>query len=164
MTLLKNGKIEKDSYVDCSGKEDVATAGQIIISYKQWVAYRDLLSKKNDRLGIKLLSHEKPDLIATDLEYFSLIALEFPSFADGRAYSYARLLRDHYGYSGELRAVGDVLLEQLHFMQRVGFDAFEVENDDALEAWKTALSDLSVWYQTTGDGRSSVMQLRHKID
>ena len=142
----------------------VITVGQIIISYKQWVAYRDLLSKKNDSLGIKLLSHEKPDLIATDLEYFSLIALEFPSFADGRAYSYARLLRDHYGYSGELRAVGDVLLEQLHFMQRVGFDAFEVENGDALEAWKTALSDLSVWYQTTGDGRSSVMQLRHKID
>jgi uncharacterized protein (DUF934 family) len=93
-----------------------------------------------------------------------MIALEFPAFRDGRAYSYARLLRDRYGYTGELRAVGDVLLEQLHFMHRVGFDAFLIKDNDAIEAWQTALADISVWYQPTGDGRPSVIELRHRND
>ena len=58
---------------------------------------------------------------------FALIALEFPKFRDGRAYSYARLLRERYGFKGELRAVGDVLMEQLFFMLRTGFDAFDIQ-------------------------------------
>ena len=101
-------------------------------------------------------------MIANELDQFAMIALEFPVFGDGRAYSYARLLRDRYHYTGELRAVGDVLLEQLHFMHRVGFDAFQVADDDAVSAWETALADLGVWYQPTGDGRASVIQLRHR--
>ena len=91
-----------------------------------------------------------------------MIALDFPAFTDGRAYSYARLLRDRYGYQGEIRAVGDVLLEQLFFMHRVGFNAFSIIDDDAAEAWEVAAADISVWYQPTSDGRPSVLELRHR--
>jgi uncharacterized protein (DUF934 family) len=164
MALLKNGKLAKDSFADCSGADEISASGSVIVSLEQWREYRDSLINRADGIGIKLASDEKPELIAEGLEHFSLIALEFPAFADGRAYSYARLLRDRYGYKGELRAVGDVLLEQLHFMHRVGFDAFLVENDDAVAAWETALADLSVWYQPTGDGRASVIELRHADD
>ena len=89
-----------------------------------------------------------------------VVALEFPKFRDGRAYSYARLLRERYGFKGELRAVGEVLLEQLFFMLRTGFDAFEIESADPLEDYRTALADFSVWYQPTADGRPTAMQLR----
>jgi len=70
-------------------------------------------------------------------------------------------LRERFGFDGELRAVGNVLLEQLHFMHRVGFNAFVVESDDAAREWEIAASDISVWYQPTADGRKPVMQLRH---
>ena len=97
-----------------------------------------------------------------DLDQFTVIALEFPAFRDGRAYSYARLLRDRYGYTAELRAVGDVLLEQLHFMQRVGFDAFQIDSDNPLDDYRTAINEFSAWYQPSGDDRKTVVDLRHR--
>ena len=95
-------------------------------------------------------------------QYFAVIALDFPAFGDGRAYSSARLLRDRYSYRGELRAVGDVLLEQLHFMNRVGFDAFAIKSDDAVRDWEIAAADIRV----SGTSRPAMAgsrpaQLRH---
>ena len=85
-----------------------------------------------------------------------------PVFRDGRAYSYARILREAYGYEGELRAVGEVLLEQLHFMIRVGFDAFELQGDDPERAWQIAAEEFSAWYQPGADERPTAMQLRRQ--
>jgi uncharacterized protein (DUF934 family) len=164
MALLKNGELADDIYTDVRELEDIPPSGAILISLRQWDSQRDALLARHESIGIALKSDEKPELIAADLEQFDTIALEFPAFGDGRAYSYARLLRDRYGYAGELRAIGDVLLEQLHFMHRVGFDAFLIDSDDAISAWKTALADLSVWYQPTGDGRASAVELRHDSD
>jgi len=161
MALLKNGKVADDIYTDISAGEEIPASGAVIISLAQWQENRDALADRDDPLGIILRSDEKPDAIADDLGHFALIALDFPAFGDGRAYSTARVLRDRYGYAGELRAVGDVLLEQLHFMNRVGFDAYSVSSDDAVRDWEIAAADISVWYQPTGDGRTSVLQLRH---
>ena len=106
-------------------------------------------------------SDQSPELIADDLDKLALVALEFPACRDGRAYSYARILRERYGFTGEVRAVGDVLMEQLHFMLRTGFDAFEIEAEDPLGQYRQALRDFSVWYQPTGDGRPTAVQRRH---
>jgi uncharacterized protein (DUF934 family) len=168
MALLKNGSIAADTFTDVSGKEELemelAGSGALIVSLDQWQEHRDELSSRDEPLGIILRSDEKPDTIAADLDQFTVVALDFPAFGDGRAYSTARLLRDRFGYTGELRAVGDVLLEQLHFMNRVGFDAFLIKSDDAVGDWEVAAADISVWYQPTGDGRTSVLQLRHGRD
>jgi len=161
MALLKDGKVTADTYTDVSGQDTVPANGAIIVSLEQWRENKDTLSARSDALGIVLRSNEKPELITDELQRFSVIALDFPAFGDGRAYSYARLLRDRYGYTGELRAVGDVLLEQLHFMHRVGFNAFQLESADAAKQWEVAAGDISVWYQPTGDGRDAVIQLRH---
>jgi uncharacterized protein (DUF934 family) len=161
MALLKNGQIAKDIYTDVSAAETLPDKGALLVSLEQWQQHREDLKNRGEPLGILLKSDQKPELITDDLASFDLIALEFPAFGDGRAYSYARLLRDRHGYAGELRAVGDVLLEQLHFMHRVGFDAFQIDCEDAVTAWETAAADISVWYQPTGDGRQSVLQLRH---
>jgi uncharacterized protein (DUF934 family) len=162
MALLKNSSVIEDTYTDVSNAELIPDSGAIIISLAQWQEHQETLIQRADPLGIVLRSDEKPELIADKLQHFSVVALDFPAFGDGRAYSSARLLRDRYGYTGELRATGDVLLEQLHFMNRVGFDAFAINSADAVHEWEIAATDISVWYQPASDGRSSVLQLRHK--
>lgn len=161
MPLLKDGKTSEDIYTDVSSAEALPASGAIIVSVEQWQSQRDALIARTEPLGIVLRSDEKPELISADLAHFDLIALEFPAFRDGRAYSYARLLRERYDYTGELRAVGDVLCEQLHFMHRVGFNSFAVPSDDAMEEWEVVAADMTVWYQPTEDGRATAIQHRH---
>jgi uncharacterized protein (DUF934 family) len=163
MSLIKAGKLVTDPFVDASAAESIPPSGAVIVSLEQWQQERDALLARGTPLGIRLHSDQSPELIADDVQKLALIALEFPKFRDGRAYSYARLLRERYGFKGELRAVGDVLLEQLFFMLRVGFDAFDLQQSpDPVAAFQTAISDFSVWYQPTADGRKTAMQLRHR--
>jgi uncharacterized protein (DUF934 family) len=161
MALIKNGELVASSFVDVSSAEAIPSTGPVIVSLDQWQKQREALLARGTPLGIRLHSDQPPELIASDLPHFAVIALEFPKFRDGRAYSYARLLRERYGYKGELRAVGDVLLEQLFFMLRTGFDAFELASQDPIGDYRTALADFSVWYQPTADGRPTALQLRH---
>ncbi len=124
-------------------------------------APRRRCSKRGTPLGIRLHSDQSPELIAADVPQFAVVALEFPKFRDGRAYSYARLLRERYGFKGELRAVGDVLLEQLFFMLRTGFDAFEIrERRSARGLPHGARRFLACGTSRRRDGRPTAMQLR----
>ena len=161
MALVRNGQLSSDRFVDVTGAQAIPASGSIIVSLEQWLANVATLISRHDPLGIRLRSDQHPQIVARDLDHFAVIALEFPVFRDGRAYSYARLLRERWDFKGELRAVGDVLLEQLHFMQRVGFNAFELRSDDALRDWRTASGEFTTWYQATGDGRAPARALRH---
>lgn len=160
MALLRDGELVSDEWHDISGDPAGAELpeGPVLVSLEQWQARRGELAGR--RLGLRLRSDQHPAQVAAELGQFSLVALEFPRFRDGRAYTYARLLRERHGYTGELRAVGDVLLEQLHYMQRCGFNAFEIDSTDALRDWQAAAADHSVWYQATGDGRLPARLLR----
>lgn len=161
MGLVRNGKLVGDQYTDVSGLEEIPDHGAVLVSLEQWQDHWESLIKRKEPIGLRLRSDQHPEIIADDLEQLSLIALEFPSFRDGRAYSYARLLRERYGFEGELRAIGDVLLDQLAYMQRCGFDAFEISHADPLATYHKALTDFSVWYQPATDQRRSAVQLRH---
>jgi uncharacterized protein (DUF934 family) len=162
MALIKDGKLVADTFADAATAAAIPPTGAVIVNFEQWQAERAALLARGAPLGIRLHSDQSPDLIAADVAHFAVVALEFPKFRDGRAYSYARLLRERYGFKGELRAVGDVLLEQLFFMIRVGFDAFVLDSPEPLRDYQTALADFSVWYQPTGDGRPTAIQLRHR--
>jgi len=124
--------------------------GPTIVPLSVWQAQRAALSKRA-QIGVWLASDERPQTLRGDVDKLSLIAVEFPVFTDGRGYSIAFTLRAHYGYRGELRAFGDVLRDQLFYMQRVGFNAFAVRADrDAQDALK-GLSDFSESYQQSWD-------------
>lgn len=125
--------------------------GDIIVPFRYWQEHRDTLVKRNSRLGVKLAPDEGPELIQDDLDHFDVIALHFPTFRDGRHYSHARLLRERYGYTGELRATGDVLRDQVFFMHRCGFDAFEPNPDHDIEDVLAGFDDFSVTYQPAAD-------------
>ena len=110
----------------------------------------DLL-ERSGRTGVLLEPNDDPAALAGILERLALVAVRFPKFSDGRGYSSARLLRERYGFRGELRAVGDVLRDQVLFMKRCGFDAFTLREDqDATEAL-AALGELGEQYQASYD-------------
>ena len=162
MALIKHGELVEDPFAAVADDAELPAAGAVLVSLARWQSDRAALLSRGFQLGIRLKSDESPELIADDLESIALVALEFPQFRDGRAYSYARMLRERYGFDGEVRAVGDVLLEQLHFMVRTGFDAFELAGEDPVGQFKTAMADFSIWYQPTDDGRLTAIQRRHQ--
>lgn len=160
MALIKGGKLVDDAFTRVGDDDPIPPAGAILVTLVRWQDVRETLLDRSDPVGVQLKSDESPDSIAADLGRLSLVALEFPVFRDGRAYSYARMLRERFGFEGEVRAVGDVLMEQLHFMLRTGFDAFELEAEDPLRQYEIAMQDFSVWYQPAADGRPTAVQLR----
>jgi len=124
--------------------------GRVIVPLKVWQAQRERLQARAE-LGVWLDSAERAEALADDLKRFAVIAVNFPKFADGRGYTLAYRLRVRLGYRGELRAIGDVLRDQLFYMQRVGFDAFETRADKDIHEAVKGLSDFSVCYQTSSD-------------
>ena len=124
-TIWQNGSFREDTW--SAAVDDVALPSTpVIVSKKRWLAERSALAGRNQALGLSLEPGESLDEIAGDLAQFSVIALNFPKFSDGRAFSTATLLREKHGFAGELRAVGNVLSDQIPLMRRVGFDTFEV--------------------------------------
>jgi uncharacterized protein (DUF934 family) len=153
-TLIKEQRIVADSWRLLErGAEgelpEVPAQGDVIVPLGLWLSRREDFLAYPGRLGVWLDANEDPEAIAGDLHRFALVAVNFHKFADGRGYSIARLLRERYGYEGELRAIGDVLHDHLHFMKQCGFDAFLLRDDqDAREAL-SALDTFSEGYQTS---------------
>lgn len=162
MPLLKGGRLADDPWISVGDGEPLPPSGAIIVTLPRWQGERETLIARGEDLGVRLAAADKPAAIAADLPRLALIALEFLTFRDGRAYSSARLLRERFGFKGELRAVGNVLRDQLLFMHRCGFDAFEIKDGAAVEAWERAMGEITVFYQPTADGRASVIQLRQR--
>ena len=160
MALIKDNALRPDPWVSVADEAELPESDPAIVSFERWGRDRALLARRNRPLGLRLRSDQPPEGVADDLAAFDLIALEFPKFTDGRAYSYARLLRERYGFEGELRAVGNVLRDQLFFMRRCGFDAFEVADDVDLGAWLEALGEIDVVYQPAADDRRPFTALR----
>ncbi|WP_137885630.1 DUF934 domain-containing protein [Pseudomonas sp. 2FE] len=131
--------------------EGLSNCDDLLVPLTLWHDHSHALKARDGGLGVWLDSDEEVEEIADDLAHFQVVALNFPAFTDGRHFSSARLLRERYGYKGEVRAIGDVLRDQLFFMRRCGFDAFAVRPDrdpyDALEG----LKDFSEFYQTAAD-------------
>ena len=116
-----------------------------------WLARKDEILARRIPFGIWLESNEGPETLAADLEHFPVIGVNFPKFTDGRGYSTARLLRERFGYEGELRAVGDVLADQIPLMRRCGFSAFVVVHEPTRKALRDgALAEVSIFYQPVG--------------
>ncbi len=151
--FIKDRKPAEDNWTPFTGLEDPDTlpTGDIYVPFKEWLEKRDELLKRNSKLGVILENTDDIGALAEDLERLDLIVLQFPKMADGRAYSQARLLRERYDYKGEVRAVGDVLRDQVFYMQRCGFNAFEMREDQNLESTLKAFDEMTVTYQPSTD-------------
>jgi uncharacterized protein (DUF934 family) len=165
MPLVKNGKISGDPFVHVADDAPIPGDGAILISAARFLEDPEALSRRVGKTGVIWPNNRDVDDLVPYLDRLAVVALVFPSFRDGRAYSQARLLRERHLYRGELRATGQVLRDQFVFMLRAGFDAFEVKKDSDAEAFAATAKRYSVFYQPTGDGRITAlhrrMQQRH---
>jgi uncharacterized protein (DUF934 family) len=161
MRYIKHGKIAEDPWVYVEGDEPVPADVPAIAS-PDWlfVASHEALANRTAPLGVAWPNDKPESELVPYLDRLSLIALEFPVFRDGRAYTQARLLRERYGFKGEIRATGDVLRDQFLFMARAGFDAFEVKKVQDAENFEKALRDFSLAYQLVAANKAPLYRLR----
>lgn len=146
-TLIKHQKLAADDWKLIQEGDAFPASGDVIVPLSLWLAKRDALLARIGRTGVWLKPDDEPSALATDFAVLPLIAVHFPAFTDGRGYSTARLLRERYGYGGELRAIGDVLRDNVFYLSRVGFDAIALrEGEDAKEAL-SAFKDFTEAYQ-----------------
>jgi len=138
-------------------------AGKVIVPLKVWQARRDTLLARTGQLGLWFASDELAQSVKDDLDRFAVIAVDFPKFTDGRGYSIAYNLRKRFGYKGELRAIGDVLRDQLFQMARCGFDAYATRQDRSIDDALKGLTVFSETYQAAVDEPLPLFR-RHQRD
>ncbi|RBP03561.1 uncharacterized protein (DUF934 family) [Roseiarcus fermentans] len=134
MALWRLGGFADDGFARLADADALPSDGAVIVSLGRWLSERETLTARPAPVGVAVEAGADAQAHLADLAGRPLIALAFAKFADGRAFSYARLLRDRHGFRGELRATGDVLIDEIPLMLRCGFDAFEVENGPTLAA------------------------------
>jgi uncharacterized protein (DUF934 family) len=160
MRVVKDQKIIDDNWQIVADEAPVPE-GDIIVSLKRFQTEREaLLSRPGSKLGVCINGGDKLSDLEGELKHIGLIALDFQKLGDGRCFSHARLLRERYGYRGELRAVGYVIRDLLFFMRRCGIDSFQLREDKDLEDVLKALSEFTVKYQPAADGAPPIYHLR----
>ena len=165
MRLVRAGRIVADQYVRVLDDAPIPDRVPVIVPAARFLADAEEILRREAPTGVLWPNHRRIAELAPHLDRLALVALEFPNFKDGRAYSQARVLREQLGFHGEMRATGNVLRDQFLFLLRAGFDAFEVKKQSDAEAFALTVKRYSVFYQPTGDGRLTAlhrrMQLRH---
>ena len=162
MPLVENGRIVEDRYLRVDDDAPLPERVPVIVSAKRFFADADVLTRRDGSLGVLWPNDRRVAELQPWLGHLALIALNFPKFRDGRAYSQARLLREQYGFGGTLRATGDVLRDQFMFLVRAGFDSFEVKKPADARAFAESVARYSVFYQPTADGRVPALRRRVK--
>ena len=151
----------EDAFVFVADEDAIPESGDVILSLARFEVEGDtLLASNSRRVGVRIEPDQEVEVLAYDLPRIAVVALAFPKYRDGRAYTSARLLRDRFGYQGQIRAVGDVLREQAGFMVRCGFDAFEPADGATPEAWSQAASRFRHVYQRAADARAVAFEER----
>ncbi|MDB5812240.1 MAG: oxidoreductase [Betaproteobacteria bacterium] len=165
-TIIRQRQVVADNWQllkpAADGSIAIPAAGDVIVPLRAWREQRATLLARTARLGVWLENTDDPAVLADDLQHFALIAVNFPQFADGRGYSTARLLRERFNWRGELRAIGDILRDQLFYLFRCGFDSYALRADQDANAALTAFDDFSEAYQSSVERPQPLFRRRKK--
>ncbi len=159
MPLIRNACIVEDTFATIADDAPLPANGTIV-SLARFQREREALCARNAPLGVRLKSDQSPEALKGDLDRLSVVALELPTFRDGRAFSWARLLRTRLGFAGEVRAVGHILYDQIAFLLRVGVDAIELPDSISPAQFDRARREMTNVYQPATDRRLTVRELR----
>ena len=160
MQIIRNREIVDDDFVHVPDGAELPATGKPIVTLARYVAEGAALRAQFPALGVRVPSDKLPEDVPAP-DRLALIAIEFPKFTDGRGYSVARQFRDRHGFRGELRAVGHVLRDQLFYMERCGFDAFELAPGKPLASALEAFGEFSVKYQAAADEKLPFYRRRY---
>jgi uncharacterized protein (DUF934 family) len=151
MRIIKGRALVDDSFVHVADNAELPPSGDIIVSVERYRELQASLKARGTKVGVRLRSDQEAKSVAELLPELAVVAIEFPGFKDGRGYTTARLLRERFKYTGEIRAVGDVLRDQLYFMERCGFTSYELKAGKDIEGALQAFNEFSVTYQGATD-------------
>jgi uncharacterized protein (DUF934 family) len=149
----------EDPYTTVADEEPLPR-GEVIVSLQRFQTEGQRLLAEGRKVGVRIEPNEAVEELADQLPRISVVALVFPKFLTGQAYSSARILRERYGYEGEVRAVGDVLREQARFMVRCGVDTFEPADGSSPDEWTHVVGRFRHVYQRAADGRAPAFEER----
>jgi uncharacterized protein (DUF934 family) len=160
MPLITGDAFVTDNFTTVGDDAPLPESGGAIVSLTRFLKDREALLARNAPIGVELKASENPELLGDDLHRLSVVALDFPAHRDGRAFSWARMLRTRLGYTGQVRAVGKFIYDQINYQHRVGFDAWVVPEGFTLEQFRHAFSEMTNVYQPSTDGRKTIRELR----
>ncbi len=160
MPLVKGGRVVADNFTRIEDGAELPASGNILVPAARFLADHAEYAGRDGAVGVIWPNDKNIAELAPHLDRLALIVLVFPGYRDGRAYSQARLLRERYGYRGELRATGQVLRDQFLIMLRAGFDEFDIVKEADAAAFEEAAKRYTVFFQPTGDGRMTVARSR----
>ena len=160
MPLVKGYTIVADEFVHLADDAELPADGAVLVPAERFLKDPEAVLSRKGKSGVIWPNNRDVDELLPHLNRLAAVALVFPVFRDGRAYTQARLLRERFKFKGELRATGQVLRDQFVFMLRAGFDAFEVKKQSDAEAFANVAKRYSVFYQPTGDGRVTAFHRR----
>jgi uncharacterized protein (DUF934 family) len=163
MPLVEKGRTIKDCYVRVADDAPIPAGVPVLVSAQRFVDHATALIGRDGPVGVIWPNDRRLAELAPWLEHIAVVALVFPKYRDGRAYSQARLLRERYGFRGQLRATGEVLRDQFLFLARSGFDSFEVKKPSDAQAFAEAIARFSVVYQQSADSRPPAWRQRLNI-
>jgi len=159
MKILKNRQVIQDSWKTLS-TDDALTDGDLIIPFERWLSELEVLQSRSGKTGVLISSDTNIQAVIENLNHFDLVALNFPKYTDGTCFSYAFLLRERHKFSGELRAVGDIFRDQFAYLERCGFDAIQLTDEEALENGKIAFDEIPMRYQSSADKAQPFYRIR----
>ena len=162
MPLLKNGEVVDDVWAFVEDGHELSPGGCITVSLGRFLSEHDQLLHRNRSIGVRLNVGDDPGLLAPFLDQIHLVELQFPKYTDGRAFSQAQLLRRRHGYKGEVRAIGQVLRDQLRLMIRSGFDAMVIDEADAEAVYDFSAKEFSEFYQSASDTADTIFLKRQR--
>jgi len=160
MPLVKGNTVVADEFAHLADDAELPSGGAVLVSAERFLSDPEAVLSRGGKAGVIWPNNRDIDALLPYLDRLAAIALVFPIFRDGRAYSQARLLRERHAFKGELRATGQVLRDQFLFMLRAGFDAFEVKKEKDAQVFAEVAHRFSVFYQPTGDGRVTAFHRR----
>jgi len=158
--ILKDTQVVSDNWILLDENAESLPTGDLLLSFEQWQSFAEQLSNHSGSIGVWLEGHAEIEQIIEPLLNLPLIAINFPKFADGRGFSAARLIRERYNYSGELRAIGGFIRDQLYLLKRCGFNAFQFSDENELSDAAESLKDFSENYQVSVDQENPLFRRR----
>ena len=153
-------RLANDIFATVDDDAALPESGGAIVSLARFSKDRESLLARNAPIGVRLKSSESPEVLGADVLRLSVVAIEFPAFGDGRGFSWARMLRTRLGFTGEIRATGKFIYDQIAHQQRTGFDAWELPDGFTLEQFDRALGEITNPYQPSADGKKTIRELR----
>jgi uncharacterized protein (DUF934 family) len=160
LRLIRDGRIVDNDVQTLAADHPLPATGRVLVDLARWRQQAGALRAASCEVGVILPNTEDVLALWPEIGDRTLLAVEFPKWADGRAFSQARLLRERLGFRGELRAVGDVARDQLQFMQRCGINAFELRADQDPQRCLEALHDFDLAYQRAADSLDTIWARR----